>query len=193
MVVINECQTRLNTNNLDLWREAGLSIDKNSCILFPGIGMPKVENTIKDNMIPNALVWLSSRLGNFIAAGEGFAPILAGDRSELLQEDELGEYGMSQKSQLEKWKSFARELEVFFEGLPATFQPTTRTKSSWNMTTDLKDPDQANSRTFYEVWYANAMVRCVKHLPLIRDLRGLPYGSPFEVTKKGFPPGGSAC
>ena len=84
-------------------------------------GMPGIENTMQEDMISNALVWLSSRLCNFIAAGEGFAPIPAGDRSESLQEDELGLYGKSQKSLLEKWNGFAREFEVWFQGLPATF------------------------------------------------------------------------
>ena len=146
---MNECQTRLDTDDLDLWRQAGLSIDENGLTLFPSIGpdsrnlqgegtgnspghrsttndqtqsgMPGIENTMQEDMISNALVWLSSRLCNFIAAGEGFAPIPAGDRSESLQEDELGLYGKSQKSLLQKWNGFAREFGVWFQGLPATF------------------------------------------------------------------------
>lgn len=170
-------------------------------------------------MISNALVWLSSRLTNFIAAGEGFAPIPAGDRSESLQEEEPGEYGKSQKSLLEKWKSLAyvfsesmfpllnhrlspekclgriysldvfkgspyslrqvrltpktlsrREVEVWFEGLPATFQPTTRIKSSRNMAFDLKERDQASSRSFDEIWYTNGMVCYFGTAPRIRDI-----------------------
>lgn len=76
-----------------------------------------VEDSVKEDMISNALVWLSSRLCNFIAAGEGFAPI-PGDRSESLQEEEPGEYGKSQKSLLEKWKSlayvFSESIYTFF-------------------------------------------------------------------------------
>ena len=129
-IVMNECQTRLDTDNLDLWREAGLPIDKDGYILFSGIDLdlgPPSERarkssghgfftsskvsgakiSVKEDMISNALIWLSSRLTNFIAAGEGFAPIPAGDRSESLQEEEPGEYGKSQKSLLEKWKSLA--------------------------------------------------------------------------------------
>lgn len=87
--------------------------------------MPEAKSTIKEDMISNALVWLSFQLCNFIAPREGFAPIPAGDRSEQLQKDEMGEYEKSQKSLLEKWKGFAREFEVWFEGLPATFQPAT--------------------------------------------------------------------
>ena len=121
-------------------------------------GMSEAGNTIREDMISNALVWLSSRLCNFIAAGEGFAPIPAGDRSESLQEDELGEYGKSQKSLLEKWKRLAHEFEVWFLGLPKTFQPTTRIKSSRNLAIDPKELDQASNRTFYEIWYTNGMV-----------------------------------
>ncbi len=120
--------------------------------------MPEAENSMKEDMISNALVWLLSRLCNFIAAGEGFAPIPAGDRSESLQEDELGEYGKSQKSLLEKWKGLAHEFEVWFHRLPATFQPTTRIKSSRNLAIDPKELDQPSNRTFYEIWYTNGMV-----------------------------------
>ena len=134
-------------------------------------GMPEAESIIKEDMISNALVWLSSRLCNFIAAGEGFSPIPAGDRSESLHQDELGEYGKSQKSLLEKWKRFAREFEVWFEGLPATFQPTTRVISSRNMTVNLQELEKANHRTFYEVWYTNGMVRYWRNPPC-SGLRG---------------------
>lgn len=129
---------------------------------MPEIGVREAGNTIKGVMIPNALVWLSSRLCNFIAAGEGFAPVSAGDKSEVLQEDELGEYGKSQKSQLDRWRGFAREIEVWFEGLPSTFQPTTRIKSSRNVVIDPEESDQAKRRTFYESWYANGMVSCLE-------------------------------
>ena len=80
-------------------------------------------------MISNALVCLSSRLCNFIAAGGRFALIPAGGRSESLQVHELGEYGKSQKPMLEKWKGFAREVVVWFDGSPKRSQPTTRIKS----------------------------------------------------------------
>ena len=57
-----------------------------------------------------------------------------------------------------------REFEVWFEGLPATFQPTTRIQSSRKMTLDHQDLDQASdrdqvsNRSFDEIWYTNGMV-----------------------------------
>lgn len=80
-------------------------------------GTPEADNNMKEDLISNALDWSSSQLCNLIAAGEGFASISAGHRSESLQKVELGEYGKSQKSLLEKWKGFAREIEVCLEGL----------------------------------------------------------------------------
>ena len=134
---MNEGQTRLDTDDLDLWRQAGLSGDENGLILSPGTGpdsrnlqgegtgnslgyrsitsdhtqsgMLGIENIMQEDMISNALVWLSSRLCNFIATGEGFVSIPAGDRSESLQEDGLRLCGKSQKSLLEKWNRLARE------------------------------------------------------------------------------------
>ena len=61
-------------------------------------GIPEIEQVMKEDMMSNALVYLLSWLCDFIAAGDGFVPIPAGDRSESLQEDELGLFGKSQKS-----------------------------------------------------------------------------------------------
>ena len=160
--ILNECQTRFGIDDLDLWREAGLSLDKNGGFSFSGIGspssnegagkssqhgvnsrdkvgngMPEAENALRKDIISNALVWLSSQLCNFIAAGGRFALIPAGGRSEFLQVDELGEYGKSQKPLLEKRKGFAREVVVWFDGSPKRFQPTTRIRSR-NVTIDFK-------------------------------------------------------
>ena len=62
--------------------------------------IPEIEHVMKEDMISNALVYLLSWLCDFTAAGDGFVPvpIPAGDRSESLQEDELGLFGKSQKS-----------------------------------------------------------------------------------------------
>jgi len=55
---------------------------------------------MKEDMLSNALVWLSSQLCNFIAAREWFNPVLVGDRSETPREDEPGEFGKSHTSLL---------------------------------------------------------------------------------------------
>ena len=78
-IVINECQTRLDTENVQLWREAGLLLSDDGFVLPSNTaesGLPE-HGVMKEDLISNALIWLSSRLCNYIAAGEGFNPVIA--------------------------------------------------------------------------------------------------------------------
>lgn len=63
-----------------------------------------------DDMISNALIWLTMKLVNFIAAGDEFP-------------HELG-LGIRQKQLLEYWESLERQLNAWYEGLPESFRPT---------------------------------------------------------------------
>ena len=118
---------------------------------------------MKEDMISNALIWLSSRLCNYISAGEGFNPVPAGDRSEVTQEDEPGEFGKSQKSLLHKWTSIWHEFDVWFNGLPTTFKPSARIKSS--LQRPFKDvqifpppPAKTNKASpFDQIWFSLSM------------------------------------
>lgn len=122
-------------------------------------GLPE-SGVMKEDMISNALVWLSSRICNYIAAGEGFNPVPAGDRTETLREDEPGEFGKSQKSLLEKWNGLQHEISVWFDGLPATFKPSARTKSKLSrpfVAVQLFPPETGNNSPFDEIWYSGPM------------------------------------
>ena len=143
-------------------------------------GLPEVDNVMKEDMIANALVWLSSRLCNFIAEGESFNPIPAGDRSETPRDDEPSDFGVSQKYLTERWRSFSHEFDVWFEGLPATFKPTARIKCPRNMNPDRDTPD---NRTFFEAWYTNGMCGAsMLHYHMARIL--LLINKPHETTAR---------
>ena len=141
---------------------------------------------MKEDMISNALVWLSSRLCNFIAAGEGFNPVPAGDRSEVPREDELGDLGRSQKSQLETWNSIWHMFDVWFEGLPATFEPTARIKSKNQQPlpdAQLFPARERNDNPFDEVWYSMPMCAAtMQHYHMARIL--LLINKPHETTAR---------
>ena len=141
---------------------------------------------MKEDMISNALVWLSSRLCNFIAAGEGFNPVPAGDRSEVPREDELGDLGRSQKSQLEKWHAIWRTFDVWFEGLPATFKPSARIKSKIQRPlsdVQLLPAGERTSHPFDEVWYSIPMCAAtMQHYHMARIL--LLINKPHETTAR---------
>lgn len=141
---------------------------------------------MNEDMISNALVWLSSRLCNFIAAGEGFNPVPAGDRSEVAREDELGDLGRSQKSQLDTWNAIWRMFDVWFEGLPATFEPSARVKSK--IQRPLPDAQlflarKPSDHPFDEVWYSMPMCAAtMQHFHMARIL--LLINKPHETTAR---------
>ena len=135
-------------------------------------------------MISNALIWLSSRLCNYIAAGEGFNPVPAGDRSETI-DDVLGETGKSQKSLLQKWTSLWHQFDVWFGGLPTTFKPSARIKSNINRPfTDVQlFPPKDSDNPFDEVWYSIPMCGAtMQHYHMARIL--LLINKPHETTAR---------
>ena len=162
ITVINECQTRLNTDNLQLWTEAGLLLSEDGLVAPSNTaqgGLP-ADGEMKEDLISNALVWLSSRLCNFIAAGEGLNPVPAGDRSETPREDVPGEFGVSQKALLERWRCLRREFDAWYEGSPTTFKPSARIKSKLQRPfTDVPilPPTKHRDNPFDEIWYSIPM------------------------------------
>ena len=187
-LVINECQTRLNTNDLQLWREAGLLLGEDGLVSPSNASKCglSADKEMKEDMISNALVWLSSRLCNFIAAGEGFTPVPAGDRSETPQDVEPGEFGISQKSLLERWKALRREFDVWFQGLPSTFKPSARIKSNIQRPfTDVQILPPTNNKgyPFDEIWYSIPMCGAtMMHYHMARIL--LLINKPHESTAR---------
>ncbi|KKY16479.1 putative c6 zinc finger domain containing protein [Diplodia seriata] len=62
--IINTTQTRLDTEDLPMWKDAGLQIDDNGFIMpveATTSGYPEGRNVMKEDMISNSLVWLMSK------------------------------------------------------------------------------------------------------------------------------------
>lgn len=144
---INECQTRLDTEDVRLWREAGLLLDDNGLV----IASNSIENGVqeddlmREDMIANGLIWLSSKLVNFISAGESFNPTSANGQALRSSTPESTGIGVSQQTLLDQWTKLKTELEVWFNGVPETFMPTAR------ITTSLYGEE------FVEVWHSLPM------------------------------------
>ncbi|GAB7357414.1 hypothetical protein MBLNU459_g8344t1 [Dothideomycetes sp. NU459] len=105
---INNKSTRLDTADLGLWRSAGLHISATGYIVPSND--PTRHEPMTEDMIANALVWLTMKLVNFIAAGDEFP-------------HELG-LGIRQQQLLEYWEGLERQLDVWAEGLPDSFKPS---------------------------------------------------------------------
>lgn len=172
----------LRTENLQLWKDAGLLLNDDGFVI-PSTetqsGLPE-GNDMKEDMISNALVWLSSRLCNFVGRGEGSNPVPAGDRSQNPQGDDPGDFGQSQKSLLKKWSRLTREFDVWYDGLPATFHPSAQIKVQTSA-----ECENDNQSTFSEIWYSLSMVGAAMahyHMARILLLMNKPHESTFRHT-----------
>ncbi|KAI8937856.1 hypothetical protein NX059_005545 [Plenodomus lindquistii] len=142
---INKTHTRLDTEDLSLWKEAGLLIDDNGFIVPSNTtesGYPEDgESMMREDLICNALVWLMSKLVNFMAAGDEIT-------------DETATFGVPQRALLDYWHNLQKQFQVWLDGLPVTFQPSARVGPS-NTPHQLLQGE--NSASFTEVWYSIPM------------------------------------
>ena len=102
-----------------MWREAGLLIDGRGFIHpsnTTASGYPEGDEIMKEDMISNALIWLISKLDNFMAAGDELP-------AELTP---LPGQGISQRTLLDYWFHLKGEFQVWYDGLPLTFKPCAR-------------------------------------------------------------------
>jgi hypothetical protein len=150
LVVINEGQTRLNTEDWDLWRAAGLQIDQQGFVVpsntrettFPE------QTVMREDMISNALIWLMSKIVNYMASGDSVDHVFPQDPSSP-----TGIIGINQMMLLERWRELEKELEVWRQGLPDTFKACARLPP----VTDGSAPVDSARAIFPEIWYSIPM------------------------------------
>ncbi|KAI4094985.1 MAG: hypothetical protein LQ344_001832 [Seirophora lacunosa] len=101
----NECRTRLDTEDIPMWRDAGLLLDENNLVIpsnTPESGLPDCDR-MREDMIGNSLIWLVSKMMNLIYAEP------PNDTASLTSR---------------KWTALTHELETWFNGVPETFMPS---------------------------------------------------------------------
>ncbi|KAH8657713.1 hypothetical protein BX600DRAFT_514269 [Xylariales sp. PMI_506] len=127
--------TRLNVDDLDMWRAMGLLLNEGG-LVCPSNSTETSEAVMQDDMISNALVWLLCKIGNFVAAN--FPEVSSGgDHSDVVADEALQEA---------TWRTLDLELSAWHEGLPATFQPSARIPI-----------ESASPNIRSETWYSNSM------------------------------------
>ncbi|KAL4974236.1 hypothetical protein BDW66DRAFT_90654 [Aspergillus desertorum] len=146
---INGTRTRLHTEDLALWTEAGLQIDSLGFVRSSNTsaGEHPEEETIKEDSISNALVWIISKIINFISPSSNahIGPPSAVSSSTV---------GLPQQVSLERWYRLEAELDMWYRGLPETFHPCARIGLS-----ESANPDDNNDNTplLSEIWYSIPM------------------------------------
>jgi hypothetical protein len=118
----NKTNTTLDTEALSLWREAGLMIDDQGCIIsssLTGCDLPE-ENDIamKEELTCNALVWLMAKIVNFMASCD-----------KVSNEAAMARADAAQSTSLKYWSSLRKQLQVWHDGLSNTFKSPAREPS----------------------------------------------------------------
>ncbi|KAF1964863.1 hypothetical protein BU23DRAFT_546898 [Bimuria novae-zelandiae CBS 107.79] len=140
---INKTRTRLDTEDLSLWRSMGLLIDEDGFIVRSNgteSGYPAGESMMKEDLICNALFWLMGKLVNFMAYAD-----------DVSDQGVPAWAGIAQRTLLDYWNRLRRQFQVWYDGLPITFKPSARV-----------DPRPASTfaepnALFPEIWYSVPM------------------------------------
>lgn len=147
---INEGQTRLNPADLGLWRAAGLQLDEEGFVVPSNIedAYSEQQTGMREDMISNALIFLMSKIINFIASGDSVDHVFPQDLGSP-----TGATAIPQMLLLERWKELEKELEIWYSGLPNTFKACGRLPPVTNGSIFM---DSARA-IFPEIWYSIPM------------------------------------
>ena len=184
---INGCQTRLNTEDVQLWREAGLLLDANGFVLPSNTGangFPNGDNEMKEDMISNALVWLMSKLVNYLAAGDDLLPTPAGYHPDPIPSAASmhSVIGVNQKTLLDRWDDLRNEIEIWHRGLPVTFLPCAVIEIPQHLS---RGSTFSQESLFPEIWYSIPMCASTMqsyHMASILLLMNKPHESTIRRT-----------
>lgn len=178
LAVINEAHTRLNTDDLVLWTEAGLQLDHLGFVRpsnTSAAGYPEGDDVMKEDTICNALIWILSKIVNFISSGDNL-------NSNHHRSVDSGPLGVSQQMLLERWYRLEAELDAWFNGLPDTFKPCARIEPS--QARHYYPAEEAKDlTTLQEVWHSIPMcASTMQHYHMARIL--LLINKPHESTSR---------
>ncbi|PGH09327.1 hypothetical protein GX51_00769 [Blastomyces parvus] len=173
---INECKTRLNTEDLVLWTEAGLQLDNDGFVRPSNTTSPgysEGDDGMSEALISNALIWILSKVVNFTAAGN--TSDVGGNSSDE------SFVGISQQTAFERWHRLQTELDRWYDGLPDTFKPCVRMERSHSFHQSTIE----ELLPWAEVWYSLPMcASTIQHYHMARIL--LLVNKPPESAAKGL-------
>lgn len=124
MSVVYEVQTHLELDDIELWRNVGLTTEPGRSRTADDIidaGQHNVDGSIWENSICNQILWLFGKAINYTTAGDGLTPAdFARPQGQRLP------IGITQELILQKWSALDAQLQQWYDELPPTFQPCER-------------------------------------------------------------------
>ena len=159
-LVINHSPTRLNTEDVNLWRTFGLPISQNGLLQADGYRID--SQSTRDCMFANALIWITSKMCNFIAAPPPTAV------------------------RLETWSRLQLEIDHWSDLLPPSFSPSARVKPAGSTFDELERLTRLNGtrRQCEEIWFPKTLCAAtMQHYHMAKII--LLLNKPQETTTDG--------
>lgn len=140
----------MHTEDLALWTEAGLQIDSLGFVSASNAnaGRRPGEEVMKEDTLSNALVWIISKIINFISPSNNAHISTSGAVN-------ASPMGLPQQVSLERWYRLEAELDMWYKGLPETFHPCARIGLPEPVIQSDGFTDDASSLS--EIWYSIPM------------------------------------
>ncbi|KAI1948687.1 hypothetical protein LOZ12_005481 [Ophidiomyces ophidiicola] len=139
---INKCKCRLDTDDLFLWKEAGLLLD-GSGLVQPSNTSATTDSVMAEDMVSNAMVWLSSKIVNYVVSTRH------ADTASATQ-----------------WLQLKTEMDTWYCGLPEAFRPCARIDHY----PPSLEPNQ-ELYPFTKIWYSMPMcASAMQHYHMARIL-----------------------
>ncbi|KAI9738712.1 MAG: hypothetical protein M1834_008217 [Cirrosporium novae-zelandiae] len=195
--LISESTVHFDVTDINLWVDAGLQLDSEGFLLPHSnlqnsyeAGETETEHEIEneyseDVMMSNGLIWLISKLANFIAAADVFYPL--NPHSEETPQDFIG---VNQRTLLERWLEIQKEFQIWYDRLPVTFKSYARAPYTITEPTPLLPPSHNNNSnnndqppTLSSIWYSTPLsAHTMQHHHMSQIL--LLLNKPHESTSR---------
>jgi hypothetical protein len=159
---VNNSRTRLDTENLTMWRAAGLAVTDEGTLTYGdtldtnGSVVPYLPNA-REDQFACALIWIVLRTMNFVAPHTDTAAATNSTSglpdTPAMPVNQKGPEAATIHTRIAHWKRLRGQLEDWYDSLPFTFQPYA------TMSTAPRNEDQADeSKTrFYRLFFSVPM------------------------------------
>lgn len=158
---VNNSKTRLDTENLTMWRAAGLSVTEQGVLTYgaqttTNAGLSYLPSDREDS-VACSLIWIVLRVMNFIAPQEDQVPGVSTHPSSGIAGSGMRESGgassggKSIQQRIERWSHLRQQLEEWYDSLPFTFQPYATMSTTAQMDSE---PAEEHKNRFVRLYYS---------------------------------------
>ncbi|KAL8865799.1 MAG: hypothetical protein Q9174_006687, partial [Haloplaca sp. 1 TL-2023] len=118
---VNECQTRLDTEDVAMWRDAGLELDENGLISTDTQTDSGNDegHPMREDVLGNAFIWLLSKLDTNDSQMNLICLTTSDESAANRSHTDLHSPTLA-----EKWKRLNYEMEIWNHSIPETFMPS---------------------------------------------------------------------